>query len=221
MLRPKPLRSGPPVRASSATSPKVGTSTIARPLSVSITLSPLQFAPIAIARTWPDPLCTTRRCLEAAWISPERERASTAPSRFLVAIRPLSVRRAIGSAFARFSESQQQEFLRLFNELFVRSYLQKLLLFRQPKFRVGAEETRGETVVVATEVLVSEDAYEVDYEMHRQQDQWRAADVVVEGVSMTSNYSDQFATLLRDRSIDELLELMRRKLDRVVEKGEG
>ena len=39
----------------------------------------------------------------------------------------------------RATPAQQEEFLRLFDELVVRSYLQKLLLFRQPKFRFGTE----------------------------------------------------------------------------------
>lgn len=123
-------------------------------------------------------------------------------------------RRAIGSAFATCTELQQQEFLRLFDELFVRSYLQKMLLFHDPTFRFGQEEKRGDAVIVPTHIQMSEDAYGVDYEMRRENDQWRAADVVVEGVSMTSNYADQFASLLRDRSFDELLDLMRRKVER-------
>jgi phospholipid transport system substrate-binding protein len=127
--------------------------------------------------------------------------------------------RALGDVFAKVAETQQQEFLRLFNELFVRSYLQKLLLFRQPKFRVAGEEKRGDAVVVSTQVLVSDDAYAVDYEMLHEHDQWRAADVIVEGVSMTSNYRDQFAGLLRDRSFDDLLALMRSKLERFAEKN--
>ena len=42
---------------------------------------------------------------------------------------------------------------------------------------------------------------------------WLATDIVIEGISMTSSYADQFTSLLRDRSFDELLDLMRRKVD--------
>jgi phospholipid transport system substrate-binding protein len=122
-------------------------------------------------------------------------------------------RRALGPAFASYSAAQQEEFLRLFDELVVRTYLQKLLLFRNPTFRFGQTETRGDAVVVNTDVVTSKDAYEVDYEMHRDTGRWLATDIVVEGVSINSSYSDQFASLLRDRSFDELLELMRRKVD--------
>lgn len=123
-------------------------------------------------------------------------------------------RRAIGDAFASCTAAQQEEFLRLFDELFVRSYLQKLLLFRGPTFRFGQEHMQGDAVIVSTQIVTGDDAYAVAYEMRREESRWRAADVVVEGVSMASNYSDQFASLLRNRSFDELLELMRRKVER-------
>src|SRR5262249_50023752 len=79
------------------------------------------------------------------------------------------------------------------------------------------EQRRGDATVVPTQIIVNEDTYAVDYEMLHQADGWRAADVVVEGVSMTSNYSDQFASLLRDRSFDELLDLMRRKVEHMTD----
>lgn len=126
-------------------------------------------------------------------------------------------RRAIGARFQSYTEAQQQEFLRLFDELFVRSYLQKLLLFRNPTFRVGREQRRGDATFVPTQIVVNQETYAVDYEMLREGDQWRASDVVVEGVSMTSNYSDQFASLLRERSIDELIDLMRRKVEHITD----
>ena len=122
-------------------------------------------------------------------------------------------RRALGAAFTTLTPVQQEEFLRLFDDLFVRSYLQKLLLFHDPKFRFGAEAKRDEAVIVSTEVVTPKDAYAVTYEMRPEGDRWQATDIVVEGVSMTSSYADQFASLLRDRSFDELLDLMRRKVD--------
>jgi phospholipid transport system substrate-binding protein len=122
-------------------------------------------------------------------------------------------RRALGDRFDRCTKAQQDEFLDLFDELIVRSYLQKLLLFRTPKFRFGKEEPHGESVTVDTDVVTSKDAYQVSYEMERRDGRWLATDIVVEGVSMTSNYADQFASLLRDRSFDELLDLMRRKVE--------
>jgi ABC-type transporter MlaC component len=61
-------------------------------------------------------------------------------------------------------------------------------------------------------MLTRKDVYHVTYEMRREGGRWLATNIIVEGVSLTSNYASQFASVLRDRSFEELLELMRRKV---------
>jgi phospholipid transport system substrate-binding protein len=121
-------------------------------------------------------------------------------------------RRAMGETLNAYTPAQREEFLELFDEVIVRAYLQKLLLFRDPRFRFGKEQPRGDGVTVFTEVLGGKDAYAVEYDMRERDGKWLATDVIVEGVSMAGNYGDQFSSLLRNRSFDELLELMRRKV---------
>ncbi len=121
-------------------------------------------------------------------------------------------RQALGPLLWDRSQNEQEEFLELFDELILRSYLQKLFLFPNPKFRLAREEQRGDSASVRTELLTTKDVYHVNYEMRREGDRWLATDIVVEGVSLASNYASQFASVLRDRSFEELLELMRRKV---------
>jgi phospholipid transport system substrate-binding protein len=122
-------------------------------------------------------------------------------------------RRAIGPRLAEQPPAKQEEFFRLFDELIVRSYLQKLLFFRQPRFAFGEEDTAQDTVVVHTRILTDKDEFLVNYEMHQRDGAWVASDVVVENISLAQNYSQQFQELLRSRSFAELLELMRGKVD--------
>ena len=110
--------------------------------------------------------------------------------------------------------ARQEEFLDLFGDFIVRAYLQKLLLFRNPRFAFAPEEWRGNVALVRTRIVTSRDEYYVDYEMRQRDGSWAATDIVVEGISLSENYRDQFRSLLRTRSFDELLELMRRKLRR-------
>jgi ABC-type transporter MlaC component len=121
-------------------------------------------------------------------------------------------RRAIGAAFDAQPAPQQEEFLALFDELIVRSYLQKLLFFRRPRFAFGEEETAHEGVIVHTRILTDKDEFFVNYEMHQRDGRWVASDVVVENISLTQNYAQQFRELLRSRSFSDLLELMRGKV---------
>jgi phospholipid transport system substrate-binding protein len=121
-------------------------------------------------------------------------------------------RRAIGPRLAEQPEAKQEEFLKLFDELIVRSYLQKLLFFRQPRFAFGKEETGPDAVIVHTRIVTDKDEFFVDYEMHQRDGAWVASDIVVENISLAKNYAQQFEEVLRTRSFDELLELMRGKV---------
>src|SRR5215831_7940966 len=89
-------------------------------------------------------------------------------------------RRAIGSVLAEQPAAKQEEFLNLFDELIVRSYLQKLLFFRQPRFAFGEEDVEQEKVIVHTRILTDTDQFFVDYEMHQREGTWVAWDVTIE-----------------------------------------
>src|SRR4029450_1798859 len=86
-------------------------------------------------------------------------------------------RGALGPRLTEQPAAQQEEFLDLFDELIVRSYLQKLLFFRQPRFAFGEEETREHTVIVHTRILTDKDEVLVEYEMRQREGAWLASDV--------------------------------------------
>jgi phospholipid transport system substrate-binding protein len=120
-------------------------------------------------------------------------------------------RRAMGDVLAAQPPEQQAEYLDLFDEVMVRAYLQKLLLFRAPRFSYGDPRRVGDTVIVTTRIATAKDEYRVEYEMRQRDGRWLATDVIVEGISLSDNYKSQFRGLLRDRSFAELLDLMRAK----------
>lgn len=126
-------------------------------------------------------------------------------------------RRAIGDELESQPAERQEEYYELFDHVIVRAYLSKLLLFREPRFGYREPRRQGASVLVRTKVVTSADEYFVDYEMVERDGGWRATDVIIEGVSLSENYHEQFASLLRGRSFDELLELMRRKTRRLRE----
>jgi phospholipid transport system substrate-binding protein len=121
-------------------------------------------------------------------------------------------RRAMGEVLAAQPQAQQDEYLQLFDELMVRAYLSKLLLFRNPKFSYDEPRRNGDVAIVPTRIETSKDEYKVDYEMRQHDGRWVATDVIVEGISLTRSYKDQFESVLKGRSFSELLDLMRAKV---------
>jgi len=127
--------------------------------------------------------------------------------------------RAVGPILAHQTTQKREEFLALFGDLVVRSYLQKLLFFRDPRFRVAKAEIEGSHARVPTRILTGKDSFSVSYEMRQTDGTWKATDIVIEGISLTSNYSEQFRSLLGDRTFDELLALMKRKVGGLRDRG--
>ena len=110
------------------------------------------------------------------------------------------------------SEAEVREFLTLFHEFFVRTYVQRLLLFDAPKFAYGDEKIEGDTAKVATEVVTPGERFAVDYTLHKQEGGWRATDIQVEGVSLAKNFRSQFDAAVAKDSFQGLLDRLRAKV---------
>jgi phospholipid transport system substrate-binding protein len=110
------------------------------------------------------------------------------------------------------SPEETKEFLTLFHEFFVRTYVQRLLLFDAPDFTFGEEKVNGDQAQVATQVITPGDRFAVDYTLHHNADGWRVTDIVVEGVSLAKNFRSQFDAAVAKDSFQGLLDRLRAKV---------
>jgi phospholipid transport system substrate-binding protein len=110
------------------------------------------------------------------------------------------------------SPAEREEFLHLFHEFFVRTYVQRLLLFDAPDFTFGDETRTGDTATVATAVVTASDRLAVDYTLRHTESGWRATDIAVEGVSLAQNFRAQFDAAVARDSFHGLVERLRAKV---------
>jgi phospholipid transport system substrate-binding protein len=120
-------------------------------------------------------------------------------------------RTALGDHWASFNPSQRQEFLVLFGKLLERTYVQKLLFFEKPHFTYGAETRIDGETRVDTSIVTPNDDFSVVYLLRPSGERWLATSIKVENVSLTANLGSQLDHLLSKSSIDDVLDLMRRK----------
>jgi len=120
-------------------------------------------------------------------------------------------REALGQHWSSFTPPQQKEFLALFRKLFQQTYVQTLLLFQNPDFVFAGEQLSGSGVTVDTKIVTPRDQFNVSYRLIPAGDKWLATAITVENVNLTTNLSNQFNRLLGRMTVDDLLELMRRK----------
>ena len=121
-----------------------------------------------------------------------------------------TARRALGRHWQARTPAEREEFVQLFTDLLANSYLSKIDLYGGERVRLVDEKLVGANAVVRTRV-VSRQGTEVPVEarMHRRGERWLIYDVVVENVSLVSNYRSQFDRIIRTQSFDELLQRLR------------
>ena len=115
---------------------------------------------------------------------------------------------AVGKDWRKASPQQQQLLTAEFKTLLVRTYSNALTSYKNQKivykpFKMSAGET---DVLVRTEVLQpGSKAVQLDYSLEKLESGWKVYDVVVAGISLVTNYRDQFAQEVRSRGIDGLI----------------
>lgn len=119
----------------------------------------------------------------------------------------------------KLSDEQKAEFVREFKRNLSRTYGTRLDRYEQEKVEIfGARVEPRNDVTIKTRIVGGQfDGAELSYRMRKRSDRWRIIDVVIEGVSLVSNYRSQFAEILSSESIDDLLGKLRDKNFKVKE----
>ncbi len=118
---------------------------------------------------------------------------------------------AMGRNWRSATPEQQKQLTEQFQTLLIRTYSNALTNYRDNKMNYKPLRMNpGDTdVVVRTEVTQPGQApVQIDYSMEKTPDGWKAYDVVVAGVSLVTNYRDEFNDMVRKSGIDGLIKAL-------------
>ena len=108
--------------------------------------------------------------------------------------------------------AERDEFVQLFGDLLERSYISKIELFNGEKISFGGEAIVGDQAVVRSKIVTKQGTeIPVDYRMLKRGHRWLVYDVIIEGVSLVSNYRTQFNKIIQTSSYEELVKRMKSK----------
>jgi phospholipid transport system substrate-binding protein len=124
-------------------------------------------------------------------------------------------RRSLGASWNGLSDQEKQEFVALFRTLLTNSYAEKVETYSGEGVQYINERTEQDYAEVRTKVLSGKTEIPLDYRLLHKGDEWRVYDVVVDGVSLVSNYRGQFAKILRASSYTDLVDQLRKKSDKI------
>jgi phospholipid transport system substrate-binding protein len=115
---------------------------------------------------------------------------------------------AVGQDWRTASPEQKAKLAAEFKTLLVRTYANALVSYKNQAIdvkpiKLAASET---DVTVRTEVKqTSGQPIPLDYSLQKKDDGWKVYDVVVGGVSLVTNYRDEFKQTVRQNGIDGLI----------------
>jgi phospholipid transport system substrate-binding protein len=116
--------------------------------------------------------------------------------------------------WSKFSPAQQSEFVEQFKQHLSVTYGRNVDNYHNEKVKLLGERAEGHgDVTVQTKILrggPSEDVL-VDYRLRQRDGQWKIIDVIVEGVSLVSNFRSQFQDIVANGGPDRLLTLLKEK----------
>jgi len=116
--------------------------------------------------------------------------------------------------WSQLSPAQQADFVKLFKEHLSMTYGRNIENYKNERVEISGdrEEPRGDWTV-KTKILRGGGANDilVDYRLRKEDAAWRIIDIVIERVSLVSNYRSQFQEIVSQGGPTKLLEVLREK----------
>jgi phospholipid transport system substrate-binding protein len=121
---------------------------------------------------------------------------------------------AMGRNWRQASPEQQKQLIDQFRALLVRTYSGALTQYRDQTmdYKPLRADASATEVTVRTEVIRQGQApVPIDYSMVKSASGWKAYDVIVGGVSLVTNYRDEFNEQIKSGGIDGLIKTLQAK----------
>ncbi|MFQ5699212.1 MAG: phospholipid-binding protein MlaC [Myxococcota bacterium] len=126
----------------------------------------------------------------------------------------LIARLVLARSWRRFDPEQRAEFTREFKQHLAATYGDRLRDYSEETVEFGPAhleangDVTGETRVVGG---AAGEGISVQYRMRNRRGEWKVIDVIIEGISMVSNFRSQVRDLMAGSTPDELIQKLHRK----------
>ena len=107
------------------------------------------------------------------------------------------------------NKKQRAEFSDLFVKRLQEFFLEKLDIYTDEEVVVEEAKNVKKRIHVITHLVSKDDKMEMVFKFYKTKKGWKVYDVIILGVGMVQTYRSQFASILKESSIEELLNRLR------------
>ncbi len=120
--------------------------------------------------------------------------------------------RTLATNWKKASDEQQKEFVQLFSKLIENTYIGRVEAYTDEKVDYPGEKIKGKKAVVETLILTASADIPVNYKVYLKKDKWWVYDVIIEGISLISNYRSSYQEIVKKDGFDGLIVKMKAKI---------
>lgn len=122
-------------------------------------------------------------------------------------------KRSLGIYWKDRTPQEKKEFVELYRDLLERYYAGKIESYTDEEIIYTDERIDNGRYAEVKTKIITKDKKEIpiDYKLYFNGKEWKVYDVVIEGVSLVSNYRSQFNKIIRTHSYQELVKRMKTK----------
>jgi len=120
----------------------------------------------------------------------------------------------LGKAWPAATKDEQEAFKKEFRTMLVKTYGSALLKFKDQtlNYKPTRFQPSDEEVLVKTEILKSGGPpLPIDYMLEKDGDSWKVFDIIIEGVSLVTNFRGQFGNEIKQNGIASLISKLAEK----------
>ena len=121
---------------------------------------------------------------------------------------------SLGNNWNKATTAEQQEYLKLFNNMIVKVYSKRFSDYKGQKFDVRSARPENKDTVVTSFIVPSDGPQvQVDWRVRNKGGSYKVVDIIVEGVSMSQTQRADFASVIQrgGGKIDTLLQHLRQQ----------
>ena len=124
-------------------------------------------------------------------------------------------KRSLARHWSRRSDQEKVEFVALFRRLIERFYIEKIEKYTDEEILYVGERRQDGRALVKTKIVTKQGTeIPIHYRLLTKQERgWMVYDIVVEGVSLVSNYRSQFNRIIRSSSYSTLIKRLQSKVE--------
>lgn len=123
-------------------------------------------------------------------------------------------RLVLGKNWTKANPEQKVAFQTEFKTLLLRTYAVALSKYKNQTIEYKPFRMESDAITASVKTLILQPGGQpiaVDYTLAKQADSWKVYDIVIEGVSLVTNYRGQFAQEIRQNGLDSLIKKLAEK----------